>query len=275
MVHNEARYIEEWLAYHLLLKFDHFFIYDDQSTDNISSILAPYIRLGVVTLIPWDHNIQTVDPELVYPEPSYTRVQRFAIADCLYNHENESEWFGVWDVDEFIRLNEYFPDILAFLKYADATADDYHIPLTVFGPGKYETTPEGLVIWNYQMRSNVTVFGMDPNNNKFSGKSIYKARCGTASVHFSTKLRPGCRKNYGWIVSQGGPNALPISVQHYAIKSFEHFKEKMSKWNWNSETSFEELSKKVAYSNWVWDGYVANYAGQVKELVECMARYVD
>jgi hypothetical protein len=47
MIFNEARYIEEWLAYHLLLKVDHFFIYNDGSTDNIHEVLAPSINAGL------------------------------------------------------------------------------------------------------------------------------------------------------------------------------------------------------------------------------------
>jgi Glycosyltransferase family 92 len=57
-----------------------------------------------------------VDPSLVYADPSYTRSQRFALADCLYNHENESEWFGIWDVDEFVVFNGSFPDMREFVS---------------------------------------------------------------------------------------------------------------------------------------------------------------
>lgn len=51
MIYNEARYIEEWLAYHLLLKVDHFYIYNDGSSDNITEVLEPYIKLGMPNVI--------------------------------------------------------------------------------------------------------------------------------------------------------------------------------------------------------------------------------
>jgi hypothetical protein len=47
MIFNEAQNIEEWLAFHMLLKVDHFYIYNDRSTDNINEVLAPYIKLGM------------------------------------------------------------------------------------------------------------------------------------------------------------------------------------------------------------------------------------
>lgn len=52
MVHNEGKYIEEWVAYHLLLKVSHMYIYNDQSDDNTLAILSPYIKQGIIkTLI--------------------------------------------------------------------------------------------------------------------------------------------------------------------------------------------------------------------------------
>jgi Glycosyltransferase family 92 len=50
MVRNEARYIEEWVAYHMLMKVDHFYIYNDRGTDNIEEVLAPYIKKGTFGL---------------------------------------------------------------------------------------------------------------------------------------------------------------------------------------------------------------------------------
>ena len=48
---GEAPYVKEWLDYHLLAGVDHFFIYDNESPDNLKEILQPYIDAGVVTYI--------------------------------------------------------------------------------------------------------------------------------------------------------------------------------------------------------------------------------
>ena len=50
MVNNEAAYVDEFLLYHLLSGVNHFYIYDDESTDNLASALAPFIEGGIVTL---------------------------------------------------------------------------------------------------------------------------------------------------------------------------------------------------------------------------------
>ena len=44
IVKNEARYIREWLEYHFLIGVDHVYIYDNDSTDGIHALLAPYIK---------------------------------------------------------------------------------------------------------------------------------------------------------------------------------------------------------------------------------------
>jgi hypothetical protein len=273
MIHNEGWYIEEWLAYHLLLKVDHFYIYNDRSTDAIHHILGPYIKRGIVTLIPWNHTAQTVDPSLVAHEPRYTRPQRFAIADCLFNHQKESKFFGVWDVDEFAVLNDSFSDLVEFLWYNDQRQDDYEIPITIYGSSNYTSTPQGLVIDNFRMRSKLTVFGINPDDNKFSGKSIYKSGCGTANVHHSGDLMQTpdykCRKNTtGWCITEGSRTHLPLTINHYAVKSWEHFKEKNKKWHFGlNQTLFDT---QLQTSNNYRDEVLVRFVEPVNEVIRCM-----
>ena len=46
---NEAPYVKEWLDYHLLAGVDHFYIYDNESPDNLKEVLQPYVDAGIVT----------------------------------------------------------------------------------------------------------------------------------------------------------------------------------------------------------------------------------
>ena len=54
IIQNEASWIAEWLEFHLLpdIGVEHFFLYDDGSTDNTSLVLAPYVAAHLVTLVP-------------------------------------------------------------------------------------------------------------------------------------------------------------------------------------------------------------------------------
>lgn len=46
---NEAPYVKEWLEYHLLAGVDHFYICDNESSDDLRKVLIPYMDAGLVT----------------------------------------------------------------------------------------------------------------------------------------------------------------------------------------------------------------------------------
>jgi len=48
---NEGPYVKEWLDYHLLAGVEHFFIYNNESPDNQSEVIMPYVDAGLVTYI--------------------------------------------------------------------------------------------------------------------------------------------------------------------------------------------------------------------------------
>lgn len=50
IIKNEARYLAEWIVYHQLVGVDHFYIYDNNSEDDLAGVLALFP--DAVTLIP-------------------------------------------------------------------------------------------------------------------------------------------------------------------------------------------------------------------------------
>ena len=83
---NEAPYVKEWIDYHLLVGVHKFYIYDNESEDNLKEVLQPYIDKGVVEY--------TFFPGKVQQLPAYN--------DCLQKHRDDVEWLAVIDADEFI-----------------------------------------------------------------------------------------------------------------------------------------------------------------------------
>ena len=41
---NEAPYLREWVEYHKMIGVEHFWLYNDNSSDNFEEILEPYIE---------------------------------------------------------------------------------------------------------------------------------------------------------------------------------------------------------------------------------------
>ena len=83
---NEAPYVKEWIDYHMLVGVHKFYIYDNESEDNLKEVLQPYIDKGVVEY--------TFFPGKVQQLPAYN--------DCLQKHRDDVEWLAVIDADEFI-----------------------------------------------------------------------------------------------------------------------------------------------------------------------------
>ena len=48
---NEGHYLKEWLDYHLLAGVNHFYLYDNESSDNQREVAAPYVKAGLVNYI--------------------------------------------------------------------------------------------------------------------------------------------------------------------------------------------------------------------------------
>lgn len=132
MFYNEAKFLKEWLDYHLVIGVSHFYLYNNNSTDDYLEVLDSYIKNGTVTLID-------------YPD---SPAQPFVYQHCLENYKDETRWLGFIDADEFV-CPLYKDNIVDWLS-------DYknypcvNIKWKVFGTGgKMEHDYSRLVIEQY------------------------------------------------------------------------------------------------------------------------------
>ena len=88
VVQREARFLPEWLEYHLWLGYTHFYLFNqDDDAEILSVSLRAYTAAGVVTLTPWDVG---------------RRATAYLEALRLYSHKARSMTF--LDADEFVTL---------------------------------------------------------------------------------------------------------------------------------------------------------------------------
>jgi glycosyltransferase involved in cell wall biosynthesis len=90
IVYNEGKYLREFLAFHRLVGIDHMLIYDDGSTDDTADILAPFIKDGFVTLIPWSRFV---------PKRNH---QFLAYVHAVAQMRGRCRWLAMIDADEFL-----------------------------------------------------------------------------------------------------------------------------------------------------------------------------
>lgn len=127
-IYNERNGIQEFVAFHIAVGVEHFYLYDNSSTDDTVEQIQPFIDAGYVTLVPWPD--KPISPR--------------AETHCLNTFGHECEWIACIDADEFLYsptgkplpevLEDYtdFPGVVASWMY--------------FGSSGHEKRPTGLIM---------------------------------------------------------------------------------------------------------------------------------
>ena len=119
---NEEDVLEEWLEYHLMLGVEHFWLYDDGSTDRSVEVLQPYIDSGVVEMVEGAKG------------GHYIPRQRAVHRELLNRAKGVTKWLALIDVDEFI-LPKKVDSIPEFLSEYEDQGMGVIIFWRIFGTG--------------------------------------------------------------------------------------------------------------------------------------------
>lgn len=219
---NEAPYIIEWLEFHKMLGVSKFYIYDNESTDNIKELLEPYIKENIVE----------------YNYISGKGKQAFVYNHSIKKNKNKVKWMAFIDIDEFITPVSYntIPEYLNYLESKFGNFDAISINWLLHGFCKHYKKPEGLVIENFQKCD----FRADRNNHI---KTILNPRSVIMTYHphfFIHKIGSKIINSNG--DKMYGPFNNPcydeILIHHYFTKSFEEHKERYKKGKADLSKSF-------------------------------------
>jgi len=93
---NEAPYLKEWIDYHESKGVEHFFLYNNDSTDEYLAVLSPYFERGCITLIDWSSKHGSDGYKFAF------KVQIGAYNDAISKCRHVSKWLALIDIDEFI-----------------------------------------------------------------------------------------------------------------------------------------------------------------------------
>ncbi|KAL2500139.1 zinc finger (C3HC4-type RING finger) family protein [Abeliophyllum distichum] len=89
MLRNQAKFLPEWVMYHAQIGVQHWFIYDNNSEDDIEDV--------VESLVGASYNVT----RHVWP---WIKTQEAGFAHCALRARDSCEWVGFIDVDEFFHL---------------------------------------------------------------------------------------------------------------------------------------------------------------------------
>jgi hypothetical protein len=132
---DSASYLEEWMRFHLKVGFDHFYLYDNDSSDDFQAVIRPFVTRGQATYHKWPGAGQ----------------QREMFQHCLDTYRESARWIAFIDDDEFLfpatknNLSEVLSD---YERHAGVAAC-----WLLFGSNGHLTRPSGLVTENYCRRA--------------------------------------------------------------------------------------------------------------------------
>lgn len=207
---NRGPWILEWIAFHLLVGFNQFYIYAHKCVDDMVLKLLKLSRKYPIVV----HQIDSDDrPQLACYQHAYD------------NYGHMVDWMAFIDGDEFL-----FPT--ADLQIGTALAAYETMPLSAvaaywlcYGSSGHLTEPQGLLLENFRRHSNAD---FAPNHHV---KSIVKGKQSgivtTRSHIFTTPLgtydellRPihhGCMEKLS-------PSYTRFRINHYVVQSFDFYR---------------------------------------------------
>lgn len=256
---NEAKYLKEWIEFHKIVGVEHFYLYNNFSTDGYLQVLKPYIDLGIVSLIDWP----------------VMQGQMSAYKNCVERFQNESQWIGFVDIDEFICPNS-FDKIEDFLE-------------------QFKKRPIVIIYWKYFGSSGI----FKRNENSLVTESFFScwekyADLGKCFYNTSYDYAPDLKGNewmhYRWgkyknhklppvnvfnkiCILGFNPvktDKMPIQINHYVVKSLNEYKEKSKKGdacfkkNGHNMSYFYEHERKSQFS----DFHIIRYLAELKLNIE-------
>lgn len=222
IIKNGATYIKEWIEFHRIVGVDHFYIYDNESSDNLIQEIYDYIENGIVTYTYWPGKV----------------VQLSAYNDAINRYKNNTKYLGFIDSDEYIIPIEGE----SIVKIVDYIFDNYEncgglgVSWRMYGSSFHEKKVDGLVLENYKYRA----------DDKYVENKHIKTICNPRVVtgfyiepHSLSYIPPyHCVSENG--VNIDGPfyesDCSKIRINHYHLKSKEDYYEKRKR-GWPSRIS--------------------------------------
>ncbi|KAL3944014.1 MAG: hypothetical protein SGBAC_001924 [Bacillariaceae sp.] len=125
--------IVTWIEYHLLIGFEHFYIFDNdpKSHGPLELLLEPYVEAGIVTYVwyPMQDCFRKSDDEL--DGSRITISQAFSSTTALRRYAHMTEFMGHFDIDEYLQLPPDVMDVKHILKEMPSDKS------TLFAPQKW------------------------------------------------------------------------------------------------------------------------------------------
>ncbi|XP_071706873.1 glycosyltransferase family 92 protein RCOM_0530710-like [Rutidosis leptorrhynchoides] len=133
MLRNQALFLREWVMYHSRIGVERWFVYDNNSDDDIEKVMESLVGLGFMI------------SRHVWP---WIKTQEAGFAHCALRARDFCEWVGFIDVDEFLNLPSgvHLGSVIRNLTESPEVAE-LRVSCHNFGPsGLKRVPPEGVTM---------------------------------------------------------------------------------------------------------------------------------
>jgi hypothetical protein len=237
---NEAPFLREWIEFHRAVGGTKFYLYSNNSTDTYQTVLAPYIKKGLVKLFDWP---------TVTGKGGGVLTQCAAYAHCA-EHFRETRWLAYIDVDEFMYPGDPAINSLYQVLPKYEEAGGLVVRSLLYGSSGHVSRPAGPVVENYLWRAPLTnpTFTEGEDDVQFHVKSVVdgaKAKgCGKFGAHIMflretedksvlgnslVNERLEIHNRTGKDATKGMGYIEHIRTNHYKVKSKADWEEKKGK----------------------------------------------
>jgi hypothetical protein len=200
IVKDEEDYIVDWICYHTSIGVDHFFVYDNGSTDRTRDLLIKFVNGGLVTLISWPMRGGQVD----------------AYSHAIKLLSGNTEWLGFLDVDEFLVMHQH-QEVYELLSSLDA--DQLLLPWRNFPYSGHNSAPGGATLENFCWAYRIAPGAVTQVKHFVRPEMVTQV-----TAHFSfikgdrTKLPTGEAHPLSHAIVS--PTYAGAQINHYATRSF-------------------------------------------------------
>lgn len=248
---DEAKYLKEWIEFHLLVGVDNFYLTNHLSVDNYLEVLQPYIDKGIV-------KITDLLIDVNVGENSFKNEQG------LVNHsipiinkqikESDSNWVIYLNVDEFLYPTEE-DNIKDVIKKFDPKVGQIGVNWRLMGNSNYKLNDGELITEKLTKCKFKDNKGPEFDHQRHT-KSLIKKE---SFIHLPSVHYGIIKQNYLHVDTLGNPNNIEsdkyrtkiqvldnLVINHYQFRDLEYTETKINMYKvWGRKYDDEEAYKNL------------------------------
>lgn len=248
---DEAKYLKEWIEFHLLVGVDDFYLTNHLSADNYLEVLQPYIDKGIV-------KITDLLIDVNVGKNSFKNEQG------LVNHsmpivnkhikESDSDWVIYLNVDEFLYPTEE-DNIKDVIKKFDLKVGQIGVNWRLMGNSNYRLKDNELITEKLtKCKFKNHTYKTELFDNQKHTKSLIKKE---SFIHLPSVHYGIIKQNYLHVDALGNPNNIEsdkyrtkiqvldnLVINHYQFRDLEYTETKINMYKeWGRKYDDEDLYK--------------------------------